>query len=51
MLVEPSAEYMHQEHMQNAIAQVLQISCPNALELTAIRQLPENGVYPVANLP
>jgi hypothetical protein len=50
MLVKPNAERMHQEHPQDAIAQMPQIACPNALELTAIGQLPKNGVNPIANL-
>ena len=50
MLIEPNAKRMHQDHTQHAIAQVLQISCPNVLDPTAIRRLPENGVNPIANL-
>src|SRR5579885_1072415 len=49
MLVEPNAKGMHQQHAQDAIAQMPQIARPHAFELASIGELPKDRINQIAN--
>ena len=49
MLIEAEAERVHQQSPQNAVAQMPQISRPDALDSPTIGQLPKDGIDERAN--
>jgi hypothetical protein len=51
LLIEPNTQHMHQDQAQDAIAQMPQISRPDAFELTAIGQLSKHDVDEITHSP
>jgi hypothetical protein len=50
LLSGPDSRSMHEDLAQEAVAQMPEISCPDALEMGAIDQLAKDGIDPVPPL-